>query len=449
MFGNPYGTPWNLPLKLYFDTFIKKFGYHKHYLALAGLGAYVAKYPEKFAGVDSFAVAWRTELETQLKKLVSGTFGTIHKDVELEAVKLTGDAQAFVDWHLEFVQACSLLYTGSATALIEGKFGSLAKSESTEVREKSKREQLDAMYANAFWTYQFNRIWVNLNFTPEQINSVYPTLQLIKPELILPTTPAGQEHINPDTTEPTPPDDIGQESVEMSELQEDAPASAIPEEHDNFPREIETPDPYLDVVDAAQHYLENEIDATPYVRIEAEGKNPAKVFAVKRLRHYETLQDLDRQTALLEELKTAILPTLALATEKEAWETYYDDAVIILSKYGIRMDTPTRDDLRISFRQARQNAYSGGLLAFGREHGAVGVRIKNLLDGHTIRIEHKAWHNVVVDMNDTDTLDRVLPPSDFGCVCYAELVYNPALITPPSEYPDIWPGETYRYYTAG
>jgi hypothetical protein len=35
---------------------------------------------------------------------------------------------------------------------------------------------------------------------------------------------------------------------------------------------------------------------------------------------------------------------------------------------------------------------------------------------------------------------------DFGCVCTYKKVYNLEALTPESEYPTIYPGETYKYY---
>lgn len=227
----------------------------------------------------------------------------------------------------------------------------------------------------------------------------------------------------------------------FQEDEEDEPTIpvAIPAGYKDFPRDTPTPESYKNVAEAAQAYLAENITAKPYQQVTSE--EAPFVFTVKRFRNYSN----PNIPQVLEELKQAIIPTLADDDEETAWKAYYDNAVVIMGKYGIDMDTGIRDDLNISFRQARQNAYAGGLLAFGMQDGAVGVRIKNLEDGHTIRFSHKEWHNKVLRLDD-ERLKIVMPPSDFGCVCYAELVYDEGEITPEEELSTIFPGESYRLY---
>jgi hypothetical protein len=549
LFDNPYGTSINLPLMQMLQDFNKNWGYWRHALEKAGMGSWIAHYPDKFSGVDSFAVNWRAELNAQLKKIASGCFGIIHEAVNLESMKLDADLKSFAEWNLNFIQAVSVLYTGSATALIEGKFGSRAMAEATIVREKSKREQLDAMEASAFWTYQFNRIWCDLNFPQERINGIYPTLQLIKPELIMPTTPRDQEQINVstgqaetspessrndakdaeqqelsapnwiqidkeaaniiqqkiiddyeagrqwkvadlpiETTSGSPIEDHDKplifhspeenaeliqklengteiyykngdmwrlekiKSSQITELQEeeeepetDKPPVSVPASYEEFPRKTPLPPSYRDTTEFAKAYLLEEIEAKPYEDLESgEG---ADIFTIKQLRNFKSL-NRETETELLTKLKNAINTTLELANEADAWNKYYIDAVLILNEYGIKMDPAIRSDLTTSFRQTRQNAYSGGLISFGKADGAVGVRIRNLEDGHEIRPVHRFWNNIVVpiDHEELQAGGRLRPPMGFNCVCFGELVYNLVELTPESNWPAEYPGESYKYY---
>ena len=437
LYNNPYGTSINKPLEPWIKTWVKVFGYWRNALQKAGLGSWVAKYDETMAGNTAGAKAKRTELRTALKEIIGGSGTIINKSAELEKMKLEIEAEAFLNWHESFIRAVSILYTGDATSLTEGRYGSRAKSESTEVREKSKREQLDALRVSAFWTFQFNRIFVDLNFPPDRIK-IYPTLQLIQPERIMPTTPQGQEHI--DDTEPKQEPEKEKELRRPIELQEEEPEPpippAVPAGQEDFPNDTDTPESYRSVAEEAKNllslmpvknYSEVTSDEAPYT------------FTIKRLRGYGDV------VKILTDLKNAIIPTLDLENEAQAWDTYYTQAVQILKGYGVAMTPGIRDDLHISFRQARQNAYGRALLFVGKQQGAVGIRIRNLYDGHEIRTVHKFWDNIVLRLDDP-RLERVLPPSDFGCLCFAELEFNPENLTPESELPTLYPGETYKYY---
>lgn len=484
IFDNPYGRPINFPLMPYLRDFNKNYGYWKHALEKAGMGWIIAHYPERFSGTDIASVNWRSELESQLKKIVSGSWGYIHEAVNLEAMKLDSDLQGFFTWHNAFIQAVSVLYTGSATALTEGKYGSKSMAEATVVRQKSDHEKMDAARISAFFTYKFNRIWCDLNFPPERINGIYPTFQLIPPEMLAPTTPENQETIEVETQdrneqpEEMPGDDNpelsaakkaetqyleyakqcqrdGKEinphyflntlepelynawSVELQEEKSDKPPVAVPPSFQDFPSETPVPDSFRDATDAAQAWLEDDLEVREYD--DTTPDNAATTFTVKRLRNY-TSDVLPVLTAL----KAAIIPTMPLENELQAWNQYYTEAVKIFAANGITMDPAIRGDIKTSFRQARQNAFGHGVLNNARQDPTVtGIEFFNLEDGHTIRAEHKLFHLVRLAIDDS-RLEEMLTPWDFGCLCgmrpYSGSDFTQEL--PPLELL----GQTYKYY---
>lgn len=446
LFNNPYGSSINLPLKPWIETFNKIFGYWRHALEKAGLGSWGASYPNTWSGKDPIAVANRATLEGAIKKIAGGTWSLFPEGAKLENYKLQMEAQAFLDWYTSFAEVVSLIYTGTTTALKEAEFGSRSAKESTDVREKSQREKFNAARISNFWTWKFIPLLVNVNFPASQIKS-YPTLQLIRPELQMPTTPQGQ-----DTARETGAGNEQKEEITvqtrgkreeppelMAELQEPEEPRiplAIPANYESFPRDTDTPAPYAAIVDEAQAYLRN-MEAKPYRDVSAE--DAPKTFTIKRLRNFDGADEF------LQELKNAIIPTLAEKNEADAWKTYYDAAARIFSDRGIMIDSEMRDNLVISFRQARQNAFSGALVSLAQSDTSVtGIKINTLKDGHKVRFVHELWDGVVLAPTD-ERLARVLPPSDFGCVCYAELDRS-GYVTPDSELPDAYPGQSYRFY---
>jgi hypothetical protein len=324
-------------------------------------------------------------------------------------------------------------------------------AESTVTREKSKREQLDALEVSAFWTYQFNRIWCDLNFPPERINGIYPTLQLIAPELILPTTPKDQEQIDVKSGQPEPSGDAAEDNDQednaelklIQELQDEEeepkppkPPVAVPPSYKDFPNDTDTPQQYLDTVDAAEAYLK----AMPVKNYrDFQPEDGGRVFTIKRQRFF------DPSLELLESLKNAIGPTLTAENEADAWDQYYKSAVEIFNEAGLQMTPTIRSDLNISFRQARQTAYARGLIAFGIQDGAVGAAFENLKDGHEIRTEHHLWDGVALAF-DHPRFQEIVPPTDFGCVCKLRLVYSETELTPDDQIPTVKMGDTYKNY---
>lgn len=452
LYNNPYGQSINRPLKRMSETWIKCYGYWEHALEKAGMGSWVAKYGNRLMGKAKEAVDGRSNLMDALKKLASGTVSIFHKDNEIEQHKLQVEAQLFLDFHTAYVQAVSLLYTGSATALAEGKYGSYSKEEATSVREKAAREHMDALRVSMFWTYEFNRRFCRINFAPNRLK-IYPTLQLISPELIFPTTPEGQD------TESVPEDHQVQQRPEkqegqpeqqsedtadlMAELQEagDAPPMTVPPTYHEFPSEDPIPESYRAVTDLATDYLSTTIVARSYT--DTTPDLAPTTFTMKRLRNFS------QDTEILEELKEAIVPTLFADTEAEAWEQYYIRALRIFAGYGIRMSSNLRDNMITSFRQARKNAFGAAVYEGAqRDPNVVAMRLITAGDDQ-VRHSHDLWEGVVLSKDDP-LLKRLQTPMDFRCRCrwepvsYQELSQYP--ITPQEDLPQVMPGKSYRLY---
>jgi len=424
LFNNPYGESINLPLKPWVETFNKIFGYWRHALEKAGLGSWVAKYGREASGNDNRAKQLRELILSQVKAIAGGTASIFPQGTELENYKLQMDAQAFLDWYQSFIKTVSVIYTGNAGTFGEEAFGSKAAKESTSVRQESQLELSDSMLINHHWD-QFNRRILGLNFHPEKIKAI-PQLWIISPAYFTPTTPADQEPTDQEPTDQEPPE-------MMAELQDEKDGIS-----QDFPRETPTPEPYQakNIIEAAELYL-SEMPVKQYQDfVESDG---GKVFTIKGQPGFIP------SLTLLESLKAEIIPTLKLDSEGDAWQAYVATAKDILEDNGIQTTEILLRDLSISFRQARQTAFSRGLINFGVSDNAAGIRIKNLKDGHIIRFIHKQWDGVVLAMGD-HRIETVLPPSDFGCVCFAELVYDINALTPENEIPVLLPGESYKLY---
>lgn len=465
LFGNKYGRSINLPLQPWLQTAKQIFDYWRKALENAGYGNWIAHYPKRYAGKDEKSVSWRKNLMDELKLLYAGCRTIVEEGVEIAPQKLVFEAQAFLDWWDIFEKTISLIYTGSQTTMVEGKFSSQAEIEGGQARERSYLEQDDNIRVCDFWN-TFGELFVNINFMPEQHGGIYPKLSFIPPQLILPTTPKNQEEVDEvdtetETIEPKETPEEEQKELaasgkfqEMSardyylneysirELQEEEqekpkqPPVAIPAGYQDFPRETPLPEPYRGVIEAAEDYLA-EMPAKPYNKVLA--ADASKTFTIKRLRSFEN------DAELVEDLKNAIIPTLSAENERDAWEGYYNSAVGVFANYGLEIDPAIRDDLRISFRQARQNAFSGGLIESGKASGAVGVRIHNLEDGHDIRTEHKLWDDVALAF-EHPRFDEIVTPTDFGCVCFNSLVFDVSELTQDADLPETSMGGTYKYY---
>jgi hypothetical protein len=269
----------------------------------------------------------------------------------------------------------------------------------------------------------------------------------------VPTTPKDQEEIDQGDGEIKTPDNIGKDDDDeekelagIAELQDeeeptpDAVPVAVPASYKTFPDTEPIPEIYKGSFFFAEEYLEN-MPVMEFPDVTAEDAN--YVFTVKRFRGFT-----GDMLPILEELKASIIPTLNAESEADAWMQYYAAAVEIFGRNGIPMDNAIRDDLNISFRQARQNALNGGVIRQAQEDpDIVGLRIinKENVDHHPV---HVLWNGVGIpkDHPELELGGRLRIPMDFGCVCFYDFVYDASQITPESEWPEVWPGQTYRFY---
>jgi len=165
-------------------------------------------------------------------------------------------------------------------------------------------------------------------------------------------------------------------------------------------------------------------------------------FTIKRLRTYPDAVEI--QTRLLEEIQT----TIGMNSEQDAWRYYYQRARDIFRDLG--REIPNYHDFFISFRQARQNAYQHGIdqLVEKKPSAVYGIRIDTRNDTD-VRGSHRFWHDIVLKPDD-ERLVRLRCPMDFGCRCNQIPVFQDEKdkypLTPESDIPTVFPGETYKYY---
>lgn len=112
------------------------------------------------------------------------------------------------------------------------------------------------------------------------------------------------------------------------------------------------------------------------------------------------------------------------------------------------MDPAIRNDLNTSFRQTRQNALSQGVILEAQsDPNCVGLEIVNMhgVEHHPV---HTFWNGVKIpkDHPELQIGGRLHEPMDFGCVCMYQKVFSASELTPESEWPDVYPGDTYKYY---
>ena len=442
LFNNPYGQSVLRPLADMTETWDKVYDSWRQGCINAGYGAWLGEYGPSLRGNSDAAVKGKIEFLKQLKLIRNGSASIFDQENNIRAEKLQFDAGAFLDFHTSYVQAVSVLLTGSATALIEGKFGSFAKEEATTVRQKSDKEQADALLMGAAFTSQFNRFFMLLNYG---VDAVVPQLQLIRPELIMPTTPQGQDtqdDIQEDTdavekADPEPEEDKDDKPAELAEG-DDEEEEEEPRRYGNFPDPQPEPDIYAEVEDAAKEYLE-QLPVKNYHDVTQD--ESANVFTVKRLRNY------DGDVALLNSLKEIIISTVGAKSEAEAWKQYVPAAQALFASVNLPWSSSLESDLIISFRQARQSAYQAGIVALidSNPDGLTGIEIVTMEDDR-VRPVHKLWQGIVLAPGDT-RLEKLRAPMDFGCRCNNVPVYNGLKpLTPENELPDIYPGETYRGY---
>jgi hypothetical protein len=213
------------------------------------------------------------------------------------------------------------------------------------------------------------------------------------------------------------------------------PPIAVPPTFQDFPSTTPESELYQQLAESAKEFL----DATPVKPyFDVQPNEAPHTFTIKRLRSF------DNQFAILTALKNAIIPTFDNDTEAAAWAEYYSSAVHLLRGFDIEMGPGLRNDLIISFRQARQNAYGKAVTKLGDEDDRI-VGFEIIADNSNTRYIHSLWHGIALAKDDP-RWTRVRPPSDFGCDCHIELVMDAEKLSPEFDIPELFPGESYRFY---
>jgi len=422
LFNNPYGSSILRPLALLTESWTEFYEAWRKGVKNAGYGMIRGEYGATMRGESTRALAMKAQAKTELAKFKTDNVLLHDEDLKIFTELIQINDKALLDYHEAYVEAASVILTGSATALKEGKYGTYAEAESTDVREKSDIQKSDALLLGLAFTSQFNPVFLHRNFFPNV--QLIPQLQFIRPERIMPVTPAGQ-----DTQESL---DIQSEPV--TEFQAESP------DPDAYFSDEPEPDIYFRVQEKAREFLrtmpvKNYSDVRP--------GEEANTFTVKRLRSFPDAVEI--QTQLL----GIIVETIGMKTEQEAWRYYWAEAKNVFKALGYDTGMPEHEML-ISFRQARQNAYQAGINALIESNSdqLYAIRIETRGDSD-VRLTHKVWNGIVLAPDD-ERLQQLACPMDFGCRCNQIPVWQEERltypITPENEIPTIFPGESYKYY---
>jgi len=459
----------------------------------------------KMAG-SSAKENWRQTQAETIRKQGNQAVIVITKDSEsLTAVENKGEVEGFEKAITREIKKIGSVLLSNPTALIDGPRGSYGKEESTGARALQAHEQTDAEDIENGINYQLIPYLLDYNWAGI---TIYPEIKIIPPETETPTTPKdqqtiyeikGEENEERDTEDKqrTSKKEQGEEPEMMAakmltwnrgdiqeilalqkqilekfqrspyyqvtypqtpqtsitlpvtnfqeeeEQQEEEPQipPAIPPGYIDFPSDAPLSPEYRSSVTLATQYLES-MPAKPYKKVQ---KNEAHgVFTVKRLRAF------GGDAELVAALKNAIVPTLQAESEKAAWEQYWPAAYQIFREYGFEQPSPElRNDLKISFRQARQNALNEGFYQNAKaDPNVVGLQLvpdPNVKQRH---LDEIAWDNLVIPIGHKELQigGRLRIPLNFGCMHTYHKIYDAELITPESEWPSEFPGRTYRYY---
>lgn len=400
----------------------------------AGFGMWLASFDNSIAGNDNRSIEARETLLAGVKKLGIRIAGIFHENANIRSEKLELDSAAFMDFYTMYVQSISILLCGSATALIEGKYGSYAKEESTTVREKSIREQMNASMLSLAFTYQFNRFWLHYNYG--QNAKGLPQLQLIPPERIMPTTPEGQE-TQTDEEEvkeeiaidnETQPEEEIETPVEFQEGEKEEEKEAKPVV--DFPSDLELPDVYKSVQTEAREILltMGVYEKQKFDRLPEEQKSSA--FTIAALRNNVRAMSM---------IKDAIAETLNKVNETEAWAAFSKQFATIRQRLSLSLSLP---EVMTAFRYARQSAYSKAVDKMIDDKVGVHAIVLKTQEDYNVRPTHKHLANVARLASDKWVRDVKFPLS-FNCRCYKqpmtqqEFDASKLTLTPDNKLPDL------------
>lgn len=441
-FENQYGISELRPLDNVSAILSQIWGFWARGLEKAGKGALIGKYSSKLLGKGNEQA--RADFLAEVAKIANETVTITHIDNIIETLKPEFEATAFSEFVQTAVSQISLVLTGSSTALIEGKFGSYSKEESTTVRQKSDIEQLDAAAISEAFNFQIIPWLTDYNFADVQS---YPTMYLIQPERITPTTPKDQAQ----TQEPVdiPPDAV--DSLPTPKLFDavlfadggDSPSPSADSAGENATGNLNetatsTPQPVTSFFPAPEIYGD--------AAVKLAAKNYAGSLTALVDTKFDKLTPAEKQRAftiagigdrpgmekVLDRLKNEIAATLDEPDEETAFYRYYPKARAILRGSGATVLSPS--ELLVSFRVTRQKAYSQGVMQYAEANKEQmhGLQWRTQEDPQ-VRAHHKAWHNVLRPIDDPIWREW-FPPVDFNCRCYLQPITKEQAAKEPDKY---------------
>lgn len=153
-----------------------------------GSGSFIGLYDEKLLGKGNEDKL--KKFEEELKKLTIETVTATYKGNEIKILAAEIADESLKGLHEALGQITSIVLTGSVTALQEGRVGGFSKEEATTTRRKSELEQYDASLIEEMFNCQLIPWLVDYNYLGVKS---YPRMQIIEPDLIMPTTPKDQD----------------------------------------------------------------------------------------------------------------------------------------------------------------------------------------------------------------------------------------------------------------
>lgn len=425
-FENQYGISELRPLDNVSAILSQIWGFWARGLEKAGKGALIGKYSSKLLGKGNEQA--RADFLAEVAKIANETVTITHVDNMIDTLKPEFEATAFSEFVQTAVSQISLVLTGSSTALIEGKFGSYLKEESTTVRQKSDIEQLDAALLSEAFNFQLIPWLTDWNFADV---TAYPTMYLIQPERITPTTPKDQSQepvdISSGAVDSLPTPKLF-DAVLFAEGGDSSPAAPV-ESSDATPVTRYAPAPEIynnaDVKAAGKAFAaqmrvlkDDAFDKLP----EAEKRN---AFTMARIGGNNELKVLTR-------LRDEIAATLDEPDEEKAFSRYYPKARAILRGSGATVLSPS--ELLVSFRVTRQKAYSQGVMQYAEANKEQmhGLQWRTQEDPQ-VRAHHKVWHNVLRPIDDPIWREW-FPPVDFNCRCFLQPITKEQATKEPEKY---------------
>jgi hypothetical protein len=377
-----------------------------------GSGAYVGKYGNRLFGKDRESER-QTFLE-ELQKLKNDTITITHLENEIAALQGSIENDSLQGFHEACGQIISIVLTGSVTALQEGRVGGFSKEEATTTRRKSELEISDASSIENIFNYNLIPPLVDYNY--DGVTS-YPWMQIIQPELIVPTTPKDQ--------------DTSQEVEDNDNDEKEGNDKKNEKSEEEFRREFITVTTFQEQLDLPDSVIKNAKKIAGklpvYVKKDFDKlseKNKRESFTITSIG--ENQKSLGRIAAL----RDLIADTIDITDEKKAWKEYFQAAKAYLEEDEINA---VKEDLFISFRYARQTAYNRAIDdAIEKDKDLYAIQILTQ-DDTGVRPDHVPWHGVIRPVDDP-IWNKVHLPFDFGCRCVKHVITREMFKKNPEKY---------------